>query len=239
MPQSMTVDELLADQDALGRFLAWQPSLTAAAMFCQEALSGYISDETSMADIAQQFGPEGQYPIDWDALGMAHMIDGAVWMDEGGDDLNVHSSGIVRRTIRDIDAELRQMLQPYVESFAFSEQTSAPDAQVIDLTDVDWATVDAYNEAILKGLEAGSSVAFWQTGAQVILGDTQSESWRKAIERANGYDPPSGADQSGWVTMAAKGGTFSSGKITVSGNYDKTGFKSAIRRVSNKDIDFV
>ena len=245
MPQTITVDQLLADDTLLGQFLAWQPSLTPAVMWCKEALSGYINDDTSMEELAQQFGPGGEYPIDWDALGIAHMIDFGVRYDADGasedEDLlgGSHATGLVTRVIRDIDAEFRQLLQSYADSFAFSLETSDPQAQVIDLTDIDWATVESFNEAILKNLGPGESVAFWQTGSQLILGDTQSAAWRMAIERANGYDPPTGDEQSGWVTMAARGSTFSSGKISVSGNYEKTGFKTALRRFSNKDVDFV
>lgn len=239
----MTVDELLADDDTLARFLAWQPSLTAAAMWCRDSLSGYVDDGVPMSVIKERFGPGGAYPIDWDALGMDHMIDGAArydGFDEDSEDWGAaHAKGIVRRTLREVTAILKnEILAPYVESFEFSEQASAPEAQVIDLAQVDWATVTSWNEAIMKDLEPGQSVAFWQAGDQIILGDTQSAAWRMAIERANGYDPPTGDNLSGWVTMQAKGGLGSSGKVSVTGNYDQSGFKTALRRFSNKSVEF-
>lgn len=238
MTQPLTVNDLLADNEKLRRFLAWQPSLTNIVMFCQEGLNGYLTDSTSAADLAARFGSDGQYPIDWDALGMEHMILAAVDFDSGGNlSDHAHSKGLVTRTFRDIDAELRKVLQSYVESFAFSDQVSQPQANVVDLADIDAVTVKSINEAVLKDLRAGQSAPYWQTGAWLILGGTQSAAWRMAIERANGLDPD-GDQGNGLVTMVSRGGALSSGKISVSGKYDKDAFKSAIRQFSNKDIDF-
>src|SRR5262249_40307264 len=158
-------------------------------MFCQEGLSGYITDSTSAADLAAQFGSDGQYPIDWDALGMEHMILFAVDFDSDGKlSEHAHSKGLVTRTFRDIDAELRKVLQSYVDSFAFSETVEEPKAQEVQVADIDTATVKSVNEAVLKDLRAGQSVPYWQSGSKVILGGIQSSAWRMAIERANGLD---------------------------------------------------
>jgi hypothetical protein len=238
MSQSLTVNELLADDEKVRRFLAWQPSLTNVVMFCQEGLSGYLTDATSAAELATRFGSDGQYPIDWDALGMEHMILFAVDFDSGGTlSEHAHSKGLVTRTFREIDAELRKVLQSYVDSFVFSEEVSQPQAKVVDLADIDAATVKSMNDAVLKDLRAGQSVPFWQAGGQLILGGMQSAAWRMAIERANGLDP-NGEQGNGLVTMVSRGGALSSGKISVSGKYDRDAFKSAIREFSNKDIDF-
>lgn len=244
MPQPMTVDELLADDDAVYRFINWQPSLIAPVMWIREAQAGYISEESTFREIAEQFGPSGAYPIDWSALGISHMINFATLLDDAenglGEDMpgQAHADGLIRQVFRGVDEVFRELLQPYVDSFMFSEETSAPTEQILDLNDVDWGTVESFNAAILKDLAPGNSIPFWQNGQYVILGDTQSAAWRMAVERANGYDPPNGESVSGWVTMDARGSTFSSGGISVTGNYEEGSFKAAIRRFSNKRITF-
>jgi hypothetical protein len=239
MTQPLTVNELLADDEKLRRFLAWQPGLTNVVMFCQQGLSGYLTDSTSAAELATRFGSDGQYPIDWDALGMKHMILFAVDFDSGGNlSEHAHSKGLATRTFREIDAELRRVLQSYVDSFVFSEEVSQPKAEEVKLADIDAATVKSINEAVLKDLPADQSLPYWQNGPYLILGGMQSAAWRMAIERANGLNPD-GDQGNGLVTMVSRGGALSSGKISVNGKYERDAFKSAIREFSNKDIDFI
>jgi hypothetical protein len=90
----------------------------------------------------------------------------------------------------------------------------------------DQSGVDTDNESRLKALQPGDKIEFHQMEGVVVLGDFVG-SRRKSAWSA------------GEVEMIAKGsGLFNTGDIRVTGDYDEATFTKAIRRFSNKDIEF-
>lgn len=111
---------------------------------------------------------------------------------------------------------------------------SAPTLNRMSRDQIDMATVDRYNQAALKDLEAGISTNFWQLDDLVI------------IDTGMGKDQPyvswmleqPGTTRGSTVTMTAKAGAFSSGTVTVSGASNQEEFKKTVARVSKKKVVF-
>jgi hypothetical protein len=232
---AITMDELVSNADVRAGFVAWQPGLEGLVEFCVEATTGTLGETMTLDELVEGFGPDGKYPIDWAALGVEHMIIAGQGFSEGG---HAHADGIERRIVREIHAELRSVLEPYLEAYEFSTTVSNPTAGTIGIDDIDWSTVAAWNEAIVKDLAEGDSVKYWQNGEHLVIGEQQTPAWRMAIEAANGVDSPAGDNFTGWLTMTARGTGLSAGRMTVNGNCDQRALKDAVRAFSNKRIDF-
>jgi hypothetical protein len=232
----ITIEELVSDTNVRAEFVAWQPGLEGLVEFCVEATNGTLGETMTLDELLEGFGPDGKHPIDWAGLGLDHMISIGQTLTETG---HAHAEGIENRIVRDIHAELRAILEPYLEAYEFSTTVSSPTTGTIGIDDIDWPTVAAWNEAIVKDLDEGDSVKYWQDGAHLVIGEQQAPAWRMAIEAANGVAPPTGDSFTGWLTMRARGSALSAGRITVNGNCDQEAFKEAVRAFSNKRIDFV
>jgi hypothetical protein len=99
---------------------------------------------------------------------------------------------------------------------------------------IDMTVVDNWNQRILKDLTEGGSKDFFQLGDLVIvdLGDPGAgQPYVPWIQAQDGVEK-------GRITMTAKGGAFSAGTVTASGGGDQSLLTTAIKRISNKKVEF-
>jgi hypothetical protein len=138
------------------------------------------------------------------------------------------------------------VLEEYEDAEGWAEKVSRiPDEDLIvsrperagllqQVTEIDKAVVDNWNEVALKALTQGTSTGFYEVGGVVIIDAKQGKDqpyleWAKKL---------GGARLDAKITMTKKGGAFDSGKITVFGVQDEATFEAAIKRVSNKKVEF-
>lgn len=103
------------------------------------------------------------------------------------------------------------------------------DAPVRGLDPTVAAEVDARNLDVLKALEDGEETHFYQAEGALLIGDGHPWAATQYIGSIRYVE--------GTVRIK-KGGTFSSGKLYVSGYLDATEFETAVARISDKTVVF-
>lgn len=103
---------------------------------------------------------------------------------------------------------------------------------------IDWTFVTGVNKQSVKDLGEGDSLPFWQAREGLLIGNYFPENYRRIFEEAAGATEADGNQPHGQLTMEEKGGTFSSGKLSVTGYYEQDSFKASIREFSDKKITF-
>lgn len=93
---------------------------------------------------------------------------------------------------------------------------------------VDW------NTKYLKDMAEGDGASYWQWGPLTLLiGESNREAGEFLMTRTD-----SGAAWEGTITMAERGGTFSAGKVNVTGCQNEGAFKSLFGQLSKKTVKF-
>jgi hypothetical protein len=235
----MTPDDVLVDDEVWGTLSYYRPDLTGAVAYCRAVSAGNITEDTTFAEIEQQFGSGTTYEVDWNALGLSHMIEfGHAYENDSDGEMpgSAHTPQILKRMVRDLNDAVWEKVREGVTTLE-SQLNPELTAAEMPLDQIDWTQLQAWNEAILKNLEAGNATSFWQSGGYVVIGDDNYEPWKRAVEAANGLQP-SGNQPTGSVNMDARGGFASRGSMTVSGSPDEAAFKAAVREFSQKAIEF-
>ena len=121
---------------------------------------------------------------------------------------------------------LRNWYKAYSDEVARMMDTPMP------AYELDRGYIDSINKVNLDKLAVEEQVPYLGFGYYVLIGE-HSSGYQKAV---TSYDH----SWSGTVTMKARGGAFSPGKVEVTGcsGDDQKWFKEAFRRVSKKAIDF-
>jgi hypothetical protein len=94
-----------------------------------------------------------------------------------------------------------------------------------------WADFEELNKALVKGLNEGEGVAFWQYGDVLVIGGKYRQPYGESLLKSGGVE--------GTLTMAARGARFSRGDVEVSGSADQAAFKKAFAKLSSKSVSFV
>jgi hypothetical protein len=143
----------------------------------------------------------------------------------------------VRAKQREAIAKEQQEAVATVDGASGVDAAEETDVGAMTLDDIDSAKVAEINQRVMKALKEpdstheGESIDFVQAGEHVLLGDKHDPRYYKLLSQQTNHCQ-------GKLTMAEKGGAFSTGKIEVVGSNDEDQFKSAIRDFSKKKITF-
>jgi hypothetical protein len=98
-------------------------------------------------------------------------------------------------------------------------------------TVLEWEAFVQISTDAVKALGEGDGASFWHLGDVLVVGGQYRGVYGTSLLDGGGSE--------GTITMLEKGGTFSSGKVEISGATDQAGFKKAFGKLSNKSVKFV
>jgi len=204
-------------------------------------------------DVYELCGPGGAYPLNLDSE-LAGALENAQHGYDGGIAGRIHIFCVeglrewwtvfVDEATRIRHWSGRQGLIDEWESHAGDNLTEEQRAQTtgmpvhttMSVEDLDKSYIDGVNQVALKDLEEGDSLEFKQYLDYVLIGNDFPPAYVQVIETAGDR---SWGSTSGIVTMVAKGGTFSTGRLGArfTGAFpDRDNFEAAVARVSKKSV---
>ena len=168
----------------------------------------------------------GHANYDQDAIGDYAVRDALV---EWGD-----REGLAFSAIRESLEEADRLAQALTRIRDEELMINKPIAVAMTRDRVDSLVVDNWNEQALKTLKEGTDTVFYEIGDLVIIDAKQPRDqpyldWARQQPQIR-----LGAK----ITMTKKGGAFDSGKITAVDVQNRASFEAAIKRVSNKKVEY-